>query len=87
MTSSERARAAQWQGTSIGLTQALTCEGEPVEKEEKENRHWLHSPLLSRGLPLQLPANHALMHPFFGIQFLYTILTQWVWYIGRTIWR
>ena len=46
----------------------LLCSAEPVEKEEKENKHWLHSPLLSRGLPLQLPANHALMHPFFGIR-------------------
>ena len=45
----------------------LLCSGEPVEKEEKENRHWLNSPLLSRGLPLNLAAGHPLMHEFFGI--------------------
>ena len=41
---------------------------EPVLEREKEHRHWLESPLFVRGLPLQLPADHALMHPFFGIQ-------------------
>ena len=46
----------------------LLCEGEPVEKEEKEHVHWLHSPLLSRGLPLQLPGDHPLMNAFFGIK-------------------
>ena len=46
----------------------LLCSAEPVEKEERENRHWLLSPLLSRGLPLQLDAKHPLMHPFFGIR-------------------
>ena len=40
---------------------------EPVIDEERENRHWLGSPLLNRGLPLQLPADHPLMHPFYGI--------------------
>jgi len=39
-----------------------------VLEREKEHRHWLESPLFVRGLPLQLPADHALMHPFFGIQ-------------------
>ena len=47
----------------------LVC-GEPVTEEEKEtsHRHWLSSPLFARGLPLQLPPTHALMHPFFGIK-------------------
>ena len=35
---------------------------------EKEQRHWLTSPLFARGLPQQIPAQHGLMHPFFGIQ-------------------
>lgn len=47
---------------------ALLVAAEPVVDEEKENRHWLQSPLFARGLPLQLPADHSLMHPFFGIQ-------------------
>jgi hypothetical protein len=47
---------------------ALLVAAEPVVAEEKENRHWLQSPLFERGLPLQLPADHSLMHPFFGIQ-------------------
>lgn len=40
---------------------------EPVIDEEKENRQWLASPLLNRGLPMQLPRDHPLMHDFFGI--------------------
>ena len=45
----------------------LVC-GEPVADTEKEQRHWLTSPLFARGLPQQIPAQHGLMHPFFGIQ-------------------
>ena len=48
----------------VGL---LVC-AEPVTDAEKEHRHWLTSPLFARGLPLQLPADHGLMHPFFGIK-------------------
>jgi hypothetical protein len=47
---------------------ALLVAAEPVVAEEKDNRHWLRSPLFARGLPLQLPPDHSLMHPFFGIQ-------------------
>lgn len=46
----------------------LLVSAEPVTEAEKENRHWLQSPLFVRGLPLQLPADHALMNPFFGIK-------------------
>ena len=45
----------------------LLCFAEPVEREESQQAHWLHSPLLSRGLPLQLDSKHPLMHPFFGL--------------------
>ena len=45
----------------------LVC-GEQVADTEKEQRHWLTSPLFARGLPQQIPAQHGLMHPFFGIQ-------------------
>ena len=47
---------------------SLLVSAEPVLEGEKEHRHWLHSPLFGRGLPLQLPAEHPLMHPFFGIK-------------------
>ena len=47
---------------------SLLVAAEPVVEEEKENRHWLKSPLFARGLPLQLPPTHSLMHPFFGIK-------------------
>jgi len=47
---------------------SLLVAAEPVVDEEKENAHWLQSPLFARGLPLQLPATHSLMHPFFGIK-------------------
>ena len=46
----------------------LLCSAEPVEAEERENKHWLHSPLFARGLPLQLDSKHPLMHPFYGIK-------------------
>ena len=45
----------------------LVC-AEPVTNDERQHRHWLTSPLFARGLPLQMPAEHGLMHPFFGIQ-------------------
>ena len=33
---------------------SLLVSAEPVVEEEKENRHWLQSPLFGRGLPLQV---------------------------------
>lgn len=47
---------------------SLLVAAEPVTEAEKEQKRWLQSPLFVRGLPLQLPSDHALMNPFFGVK-------------------
>ena len=55
-------------GVTDVAVEASACHVVTEDEKESANRHWLSSPLFARGLPLQLPPTHALMHPFFGIK-------------------